>query len=139
MFMSDLPQLIGIVLCERILQDVLRRDAVSCINIYNAVTAAAFPVGIPLIYAFAQLTGSQKAFNYQFKVVDDDDKSIGESPLAKVEPLPNRFMTHKIISAFQGLQFKREGMYNVVLEIEGEVVGSLPFQVISVPKTQALC
>jgi hypothetical protein len=37
--MSDRPQLIGIVLCELVLQDVLRRDAISCVNIHSGVVA----------------------------------------------------------------------------------------------------
>ncbi len=128
--MSDSPQLIGIVLCERVLQDVLRRDAVSCINIYNGITAQTFPAVIPLVYAFAQLSASSKEFEYQFKVLDADKKVITMSPLAKVDPLPNTFMTHKIISAFSGLTFEAEGGYTVVLEVGGKVLGSLPFQVI---------
>jgi hypothetical protein len=42
------------------------------------------------------------------------------------------YMTHKIVSAFSGLTFDSEGMYHIVLEIEGESVGSLPFQVLLV-------
>ncbi len=47
-----------------------------------------------------------------------------------MEPLPNKNMTHKIISAFQGLAFQEEGMYNIVLALEGEDAAALPFQVI---------
>lgn len=127
--MPDLPQIIGIILCERVLQDVLRRDAISCINIHNGISVQAFPAVIPLVYAFAQLTGSHREFTYQFTVVDRQSQIIAMSPVAKVEPLPNRNMTHKIISAFSGLTFAEEGMYNIVLSLEGEEVGKLPFQV----------
>ncbi|MBA4077826.1 MAG: hypothetical protein C0508_22550 [Cyanobacteria bacterium PR.023] len=126
------PRLLGIILCERILQDVLRRDAVSCINIYNGISARKFPAEIPLVYAFAQVSGTTGQFNYQFRVEDGLGKLIACSPLATVEPLPNLYMTHKIVSAFSGLTFDSEGMYHVVLEIEGESVGSLPFQVLLV-------
>ncbi|MBI4534500.1 MAG: hypothetical protein HY711_11200, partial [Candidatus Melainabacteria bacterium] len=111
----ELPQVIGIILCERVLQDVLRRDAISCINIHNGITVQAFPAVIPLVYAFAQLSGSHHEFTYQFKVTDRQCQIVASSPVAKVEPLPNRFMTHKIISAFSGLTFIEEGMYNIVL------------------------
>lgn len=131
--MSELPQVIGIILCERILQDVLRRDAISCINIHNGISVQAFPAVIPLVYAFAQLTGSHHEFTYQFKVVDRQAQIIASSPVAKVEPLPNRNMTHKIISAFSGLAFQEEGMYKIVLSLEGQDVGSLPFQVVHMP------
>ena len=136
--MSELPQLIGIILCERVLQDVLRRDAISCINIHNGVSVQSFPYAIPLVYAFAQLTGSHHEFTYQFKVADRQNQIIASSPVARVEPLPNRNMTHKIISAFSGLTFQEEGMYNVVLSLEGQDVGALPFQVVHVlPEAQA--
>lgn len=55
------------------------------------------------------------------------------TPVAKVEPLPNQMMTHKIISAFSGLVFNEAGMYNVYLALDGRDVGYLPFQVIHVP------
>lgn len=135
---AERPQVIGIILCERVLQDVLRRDAISCINIHNGVTVQTFPAMIPLVYAFAQLTGSHSEFSYQFKIVDRQGQIIANSPVAKVEPLPNRNMTHKIISAFTGLTFQEEGMYNVVLALEGEDVGLLPFQVVQMTP-EAIC
>lgn len=126
------PRLLGIILCERVLQDVLRRDAVSCINIYNGITAQTFPAVIPLVYAFAQVSGSTSQFDYEFRVEDSLGNLIAGSPTATVEPLPDAHMTHKLISAFSGLTFENEGMYHIVLEVEGESVGSLPFQVITV-------
>jgi hypothetical protein len=126
---KELPQVIGIILCERVLQDVLRRDAISCINIHNGISVQAFPAVIPLVYAFAQLSGSHNEFSYQFKIVDRQGQIVAMSPVANVEPLPNRNMTHKIISAFTGLTFAEEGMYNVVLALDGGEVGALPFQV----------
>ncbi len=135
---SNLPQIIGIILCERVLQDVLRRDAISCINIHNGIAVQVFPTVIPLVYAFAQLTGSHNEFTYQFRIVDRQGQIIANSPVAKVEPLPNSNMTHKIISAFTGLTFQEEGMYNIVLALEGEDSGSLPFQVTQVTP-EALC
>ncbi len=128
--MADSPRLIGIVLCERVLQDVLRRDAVSCINIYNGITAQSFPAVVPLVYAFAQVSGSETGFEYQFKIVDQDKNVVAMSPPAAVEPLPNQYMTHKIISAFSGLTFASEGAYEIILEVAGQAVGSLPFQVV---------
>lgn len=129
---KELPQVIGIILCERVLQDVLRRDAISCINIHNGISVQAFPAVIPLVYAFAQLSGSHNEFSYQFKIVDRQGQIVAMSPVANVEPLPNRNMTHKIISAFTGLTFAEEGMYNVVLALDGGEAGALPFQVIHV-------
>jgi hypothetical protein len=58
------------------------------------------------------------------------------SPPARVEPLPNQYLTHKIISAFSGLTFDREGTYEIVLDIGGGPVGSLPFQVVLLAQPQ---
>lgn len=134
---QELPQVLGIVLCERVLQDVLRRDAISCINIHNGMTVQNFPAFVPLVFAFAQVSGSHAEFSYQFKMVDRQSRVIAISPVAKVEPLPNKFMTHKIISAFSGLEFTEEGMYNVILALDGTDVGSLPFQVVQVQASDA--
>ena len=113
--MSDTPRLIGIILCERVLQDVLRVDAVSCINIYNGITAQSFPAVVPLVFAFAQVSGSQTGFEYQFKIADGGGNVVAISPPANVEPLRNQFVTHKIISAFSGLTFNSEGTYEITI------------------------
>lgn len=134
--MSNTPRLVGIVLCERVLQDVLRRDAVSCINIYNGITAQSFPAVVPLVYAFAQVSGSSTGFEYQFKIVDGDGNEVAMSPPAQVEPLPNQYMTHKIISAFSGLTFSSEGTYEIILEVAGQSIGALPFQVVLLTQQQ---
>lgn len=134
--MSNTPRLVGIVLCERVLQDVLRRDAVSCINIYNGITAQSFPAVVPLVYAFAQVSGSETGFEYQFKIVDEKGNEVAMSPPAQVEPLQNQYMTHKIISAFSGLTFASEGAYEIILEVAGQSIGSLPFQVVLLQQAQ---
>ena len=126
---DDNPSLLGIVLCERVLQDVLRRDAISCINIYSGITAAAFPAVIPLVYAFAQLSGSKYEFEYQFRIEDDAGNLVAGSQLVRVEPLANRHTAHKIITAFSGLTFETPGLYHVILEVHDEQLGSLPFYV----------
>ncbi|MBI1271834.1 hypothetical protein GC174_15525 [bacterium] len=135
--MSDTPRLIGIILCERVLQDVLRVDAISCINIYNGITAQSFPAVVPLVFAFAQVSGSQTGFEYQFKIADGGGNVVAISPPANVEPLRNQFVTHKIISAFSGLTFNSEGTYEIILEIGGKPIGSLPFQVVLLQQAAA--
>ncbi|HEY9792677.1 MAG TPA: hypothetical protein V6D22_19910 [Candidatus Obscuribacterales bacterium] len=130
---QDLPQVLGIVMCERVLQDVLRKDHISCINIHNALFVADFPWVVPMIFAFAQVTGSHFEFSYQFKIVDRQSQVIAISPVQKVPPLVNRFMTHKVISAFSNLVFREEGMYNVILALDGVDVGTLPFYVTLMP------
>jgi len=126
---DDYPILLGILLCERVLQDVLRRDAISCINIYSGITATVFPAVIPLVYAFAQLSGCSQEFEYQFRIEDDAGELIAASNQVKVEPLANKNTPHKIITAFSGLTFESAGLYHVILEVMGEQVGSLPFNV----------
>ncbi len=134
--MGDQPQLIGIILCELILQDVLRRDAISCVNIHSGVISPSFPVTLPLIYGFAQLTGVSKEFSYQFKVANPKGEVIAYSPLTPVQPLPNQNVTHKIINAFTGLTFEVEGSYLFILEVDGKVIGALPFQVVQMSEEQ---
>ena len=130
--MSEQPKLVGIILCERILQDVLRPDAVSCVNVHNGISAQSFPALVPLIFAFAQIVGSNEGFSYVFKITDSNNTTIASSPTARVEPLPSQIMTHKVITAFSGLTFPQDGVYSVVLEVEGKELGSLPFQVVKI-------
>lgn len=135
--MSDRPQLIGIILCELILQDVLRRDAISCVNIHSGIMTQGFPTQLPLIYAFAQLTGIKKAFSYQFTVIDPTGKVVGSSPLTKVDEILQDNVTHKIINAFTGLTFEKEGTYDIVLVVDQQQAGALPFQVVLAPPPPA--
>jgi hypothetical protein len=130
---DDNPGLLGIMLCERVLQDVLRRDAVSCINIYSGISAVAFPTVIPLVYAFAQLSSSNRQFEYQFRIEDDAGNLVAASQLVRVEPLANKHTPHKIITAFSGLTFETPGLYHVILEVGEEQLGSLPFNVQQLP------
>ncbi len=134
--MSNAPQLLGILLCERVLQDVLRRDAISLINIHNGISSQSFPTLIPLLYAFAQLSASSSQFKYQFKVLDSRGSVITASPVAQVEPLTNGESTHKVMSAFTGLIFPSEGSYRVTLEVEEREIGSLPFQVVKIAQAE---
>lgn len=127
--MTTPPTLLGILLCERVLQDVLRRDAISLINIHNGISSQSFPTLIPLLYAFAQLSASSSPFTYQFKVLTASGEPVSASPIANVEPLSNGESTHKVMSAFTGLIFPAEGSYLVTLEIDGQEIGGLPFQV----------
>lgn len=130
--MTEKPKLVSIILCELILQDLLRREAISCVNIHSGIMTQAFPVHIPLIFAFAQVAGVKNTFNYQFKITDPKGNLMASSPVAKVDPLPNENVTHKIINAFTGLVFNEEGSYTVSLVVDGEDVGFTPFQVVQV-------
>jgi hypothetical protein len=134
--MSTRPQIIGLVLCELVLQDVLRRDAISCVNIHSGVIAPSFPVTLPLIYGFAQLCGVSTKFAYQFKVRNPKGEVVAHSPRTPVEPLATENVTHKIINAFTALTFEGEGTYWFSLEVDGEPMAGLPFQVVQAKENQ---
>ncbi|HEY9714224.1 MAG TPA: hypothetical protein V6C72_12210 [Chroococcales cyanobacterium] len=93
-----------------------------------------FPTQLPLIYAFAQLAGVKKPFAYQFTVVDPEGKVVGSSPLTKVDEILQDNVTHKIINAFTGLTFEKEGTYEFILVVDQQQAGSLPFQVVLAPQ-----
>ena len=134
--MNDKPQLVGIALCERILQDVFRKDAVTLVNVHNGISSQAFPTLVPVLYAFAQLTAAQKPFTYLFKILDPQGQVLAASNAGEVDALPIATALHKVISAFPGLVLPAEGTYTVALEIDGVQIGSIPFQVDSVPVHQ---
>jgi len=90
------------------------------------------PAIVPLVFAFAQVSGSSEEFTYQFRMVDRSNNVLARSPVANVEPLPNKFMAHKLISAFSGLVFQEEGTYNIILALDGQDIGTLPFRVLQV-------
>ncbi|MBY0548504.1 MAG: hypothetical protein K2W95_14495 [Candidatus Obscuribacterales bacterium] len=130
---ANQPKPIGLFLCERILRDVLRPDAISCINIHNQMAVQAFPAIVPLVFAYSEVTGSTEEFTYQFKFLDKSGQTLAVSNVQKVAPLPSKTMTHKLIGAFQGLIFQEDGGYQLVLSLDGEDVGSMTFQVVHVP------
>lgn len=121
---------IGLFLCERILRDVLRPDSISCIKMHNVMTVQAFPAVLPLVFAYAEVTGSDHDFTYQFKFMDRQGRELATSNVQRVSPLPNKYMTHKLIGAFQGLVFPEEGSYHLFLALDGKDVASMDFQVL---------
>ena len=124
---SDSPELVAISVCERIQQDIFRKDTVTLVNVHNSITAQAFPALVPILYTFAQLRGLKKAFSYQFKIVDAHGNLLASSSAGTVEPLAHSSYLHKIVSAFPGVIFPGVGNYSFVLEIDEKLVGSTPF------------
>ncbi len=128
------PQASAIFLCERVLQDMVSPEAVTCVNIYNGLMAVQFPIVVPVVYAFAQITGVKEQFDYEFKLVDDGDNVIASSGRATVTPqgLADEHTAHKVISAFHHLGFESEGVFTIVLALNGVEAGSLPLKVVQV-------
>ncbi len=131
--MPDSPRPIEVLMCERVLRDVLRPDAISLVNIHSTMSVQAWPAVVPLVFAYAEVTGSQNEFNYQFKFIDRQNQVMAVSNVQKVGALPNRNMTHKLIGAFQGLVFQEEGNYQLLMSIDGVDVAGMQFQVLGVP------
>jgi hypothetical protein len=134
--MKDQPELVGISLCERLLQDVMRNDAVTLVNIHNVISAQVYPTLVPIIYAFAQVKGMNRSFSYQFKMLTPDGQVVAASPLTQVEGLANEAILHKIISAFPGLLLPSPGVYQASLEIDGKIMGSIPLSAELIPAMQ---
>ena len=128
------PQASGVFLCERVLQDMVSREAVTCVNIYNGLMAVEFPITVPVAYAFAQITGTTGPFDYEYSLLDENGTVMASSGRATVEPQEgsDEATSHKVISAFHGMSFDREGIYSLVLSIDGEEAASLPLKVVLV-------
>ena len=94
------------------------------------MTVQAFPAVLPLVFAYAEVTGSDQDFTYQFRFIDRNGRELATSNVQKVSPLPNKHMTHKLIGAFQGLVFPEEGSYLLNLALDGKDVTNMVFQVL---------
>ena len=136
--MPEGPKPIAVFMCERVLRDVLRPDAISLINKHSTMSVQAWPAVVPLVFAYAEVSGSQSEFNYQFKFIDRQSQVMAVSNVQKVAALPNKNMTHKLIGAFQGLVFQEEGSYHLLLALDGVDVAGMVFQVLGqTPEAQA--
>ncbi len=129
--MTEGPKPIAVFMCERVLRDVLRPDAISLVNIHSTMSVQAFPAVVPLVFAYSEVSGSQHEFNYQFKFMDKQGQVMAVSNVQKVAPSPNRHLSHKLIGAFQGLIFPEEGSYQLMLSIDGDDIAGMAFQVLS--------
>ncbi|HMX47938.1 MAG TPA: hypothetical protein PKN86_16715 [Candidatus Obscuribacter sp.] len=127
--MKDSPEIVGIFLCERILQDVFRPDSVTLVNVHNSIGSHAFPTLVPVLYAFAQLRGFKKVFSYKFNIIDPKGTVIAASAPGNVEPGADPTFLLKVVSAFPALVFEGAGNYAITLEIDGSVMGEVPFKV----------
>lgn len=129
--MTEGPKPIAVFMCERVLRDVLRPDAISLVNIHSTMSVQAFPAVVPLVFAYSEVSGSQREFSYQFKFMDKQGQVMAVSNVQKVAPSPNRHLSHKLIGAFQGLIFPEEGSYQLMLSIDSEDLAGMAFQVLS--------
>ncbi|MBX9690667.1 MAG: hypothetical protein K2X27_28385 [Candidatus Obscuribacterales bacterium] len=130
--MADVPKPISIFMCERVLRDVLRPDAITLVNIHSTMSVQAFPAIVPLVFAYAEVTGSNQEFTYQFKFVDNKNEVMAVSNVQKVAASPNKHLSHKLIGAFQGLVFPDQGNFNLLLALDGKDVAAMDFQVLMV-------
>lgn len=129
---------IAVLMCERVLKDVLREDALTLVNIHSTMSVQAFPAVVPLVFTYAEVTGSNKEFTYQFKFVDQGQQVMAASSVQTVRPQSDQQLSHKLIGAFQGLIFPNEGNYDILLSINGEDVAGMTFQIWKVnPPAQA--
>ena len=128
--MTEGPLPIAVFMCERVLRDVLRPDAISLVNIHSTMSVQQFPAVVPLVFAYAEVTGSHQEFSYQFKFIDRQGQVMAVSNVQKVAPSPNRNLSHKLIGAFQGLIFPEEGSYQLLLAIDSNHVAGMAFQVL---------
>ncbi|MBX9720474.1 MAG: hypothetical protein K2X81_03675 [Candidatus Obscuribacterales bacterium] len=136
--MAEGPKPIAVFMCERVLRDVLRPDTITLVNIHATMSVQTFPAVVPLVFAYAEVTGSDSEFNYQFKFVDRQNQVMAVSNVQKVSPSPNKNMSHKLIGAFQGLVFPEEGSYQLLLALDSATVAGMTFQVLSyTPETVA--
>jgi len=135
---ADSPRPIAVFMCERVLRDVLRPDAISLVNIHSTMSVQAWPAVVPLVFAYSEVTGSANEFSYQFKFIDRQNQVMAVSNVQRVAALPNKNMTHKLIGAFQGLVFQEEGAYALVLSVDNVDVAGMQFLVLgAAPETVA--
>lgn len=130
--MTEGPKPIAVYMCERVLRDVLRPDAITLVNIHSTMSVQAFPAVVPLVFAYAEVSGSNYEFDYQFKFADKTGQVMAVSNVQKVQASPNKHLSHKLIGAFQGLIFPDEGSYNLLLALDGNDVAGMNFQVLRV-------
>jgi len=127
--MSDRPELVSIILCERVLQDLFRKDAVTLVNVHNQISSQAFPTIVPVLYAYAQFSGFPQSFTYQFKLFDPAGNLMAASSAGMVEGMDNSSLMHKVISTFPGLIFNTHGTHLFTLEVNEVKISSSAFQV----------
>ena len=126
--MSATPELVSICLCERLLQVVFRRDSVTLVNVHNSVASQGFPILIPVIYAFAQLSPSPKPFTYKFVITDSKNAVVTASLSSEVAALHHKNALHKVIGAFTSLVLPAADVYTVTLFIDDKAIGTIPFE-----------
>ncbi len=130
--MADVPRPIAVFMCERVLQDMLRKTDITLVNIHSTMSVQQFPAVVPLVFAYSEVTGSATEFSYQFRFKDKRGQVITESNVQQVAPSPDKNISHKLIGAFSGLLFPEEGSYQLMLAINNKEVAGMEFQIIKI-------
>jgi len=107
-----LPEILSLQVCERVIRDVDSRQS-SVIGILDTVAAPGFPLGIPQLTVFMELTSGHGRTQLKVRIVDamEERPPIFEALIDA--DLGDPLVVHQVPITTLGLKFPAPGQYRV--------------------------
>jgi len=131
-----LPEILSLQVCERVIRDVDSRQS-SVIGILDTIASHGFPLTIPHLTLFMELTSGHGRTELKVRLVD----SLEEHPPlfeAVIDAnLGDPLVVHQVPITTLGLKFPAPGQYRVQVYAMGTLLRERKFRLVQVVPPQA--
>lgn len=116
-----LPEILSLQICERVIRDMDSRQT-SVIGILDTVAAHAFPLTIPSLTVFMELTSGHGRTQLSVRIVDvlEERPPLFEAVIDA--NLGDPLAVHQVPITTMGLKFPAPGQYRVQVFASGELL-----------------
>ena len=119
---------LSLLMCEKILRDIINPNKLSFIGVFSGFTARALPFVCPPIYLAVQYGLGQGSFKHRFEIQNSSGQILFRSPDHSFF-LDNRTMSHADIAGVEGIFFSHPGQYWIRSFINDELGGEIPLNI----------
>lgn len=124
-----LPDLQAAILCEDVRTEMSGQQTL--VGVISVVPAPVLPVGFFKICLWTRWCGGAGEFTQKSLILGtEDDEPIAQSEMRFSLPELNSHVTN--VHMFGGVQFKKHGIYQIEIRLDGELKLSIPLPVVPV-------
>jgi len=119
---------LAIIVCEKVLRDILNPNKLSFIGVFSGFTARTLPFLCPPMFLAAQYGLGQGNFAHHFEIQHSSGQVVFKSP-DHTFFLDNRTVSHTDIAGVEGVMFNHPGQYWIRSILNDEMAGEIPLNI----------
>jgi len=123
------PTLVAILVCDLIIRDEQTHN-VSVIGIFNTIHASEFPTMHARLHVFISLTDGRGMCEGKLCLVDRETEEVLAETVGQIEFPPDARAVVDMNFEMHNTPFPKPGAYSFDFYVEGELIGSRPFNVV---------